>query len=1183
MKNKRRFVVILAVIAIFCVSLALTACKGDEHTYGDLIAEVAATCEKAGTKAHYYCPDCEKYFDADKNEVTAESLVIPALGHDLQDVGVIPATCAKAGTEAGKKCSRCDYTEGLAEIPALGHTYGALIEKVNATCEEDGMEAHFYCEVCKTYFDAEKKETTEEDLTIEALGHEYGELVEKVNATCEGEGMEAYFYCDVCKTYFDADKKKTTEEDLVIEALGHTYGALVEKVDATCEEDGMEAHFYCGVCKTYFDADKKKTTAQDLAINALGHEYGDKINQKDATCEEEGMQEHFYCEVCKTYFDADKKKTTKEDLTIGANGHDTEEVKGKEATCTEDGLLDHWHCKTCGKNFEDEAGTKLLAKTVIDALGHDVDPSALSITNYPTFEQEGSFTTGTCKRGCGYTGGQGTLPKLDDENYTISKNTATCEDGGRGTYTIVVEGVKVEFEADTAKLGHDLSEVEGKDATCTEDGVVAHWHCNTCGKNYTDETATELVEKTVVDALGHEYGDWIDEEDATCEKDGMKAHYYCEVCKTYFNADKQEIAREELVIASNGHDLKEVKGKDATCTEDGVVAHWHCDICGKNYTDESATELVEKTVVDALGHEYGDKIEEKKPTCEETGMQAHYYCEVCETYFDAEKHETTEEALTVNALGHTYGELVEEEPATCETDGMAAHYYCEVCKTYFDAEQNKTTREALVIAKRHTLEQVQGKEATCTEDGVVAHWHCTACEKNFTDETASELVEKTVVDALGHEFENYACKRGDFDIKKATGATLATNEEQTKVYFVVSGKYTYYETTELETVLKALAFDLQRNGFRGGNDWSGDWTKYNELECIVEFTEGTWSLKYDITNLPVNENDFVPYYTSHFNGDLKLPTEQTEDISVTVNNFKYSIVNFYGRNDATTGYGTVALQIADLSNPVYETTCATLEADEDAGKVYFVIRGTYRVYSDEELKGILTNLYFDMQKRGDDWGRSTFERIVSVSGGEWSIKFDVTNLDIHANPYTGHFGGSDDKNTSDLKLSASQAQDGYEVSLGGRLYTLVNKVGSSAEADNWGCVSLKIETATMFTVTGASLEKSEDGKMYLVLTATVRGYNLATDVITMGNGSDVHSLEKYESVGATAYKLYFDVSERTTELWCHVYINGQPNPHDHDGNVYAGSAGTSAELDGKTFKFRRDDGCWWILVLLIEG
>ena len=58
-----------------------------DHSYGELIPEVSADCEHEGMMAHYHCEVCGKYFDANKNEVSAESLVIPSSGQS-EDVGV---------------------------------------------------------------------------------------------------------------------------------------------------------------------------------------------------------------------------------------------------------------------------------------------------------------------------------------------------------------------------------------------------------------------------------------------------------------------------------------------------------------------------------------------------------------------------------------------------------------------------------------------------------------------------------------------------------------------------------------------------------------------------------------------------------------------------------------------------------------------------------------------------------------------------------------------------------------------------------------------------------------------------------------------------------------------------------------------------------------------------------------
>ncbi|MGN0998149.1 MAG: hypothetical protein ACI4PO_01195, partial [Faecousia sp.] len=93
--------------------------------------------------------------------------------------------------------------------------------------------------------------------------------------------------------------------------------------------------------------------------------------------------------------------------------------------------------------------------------------------------------------------------------------------------------------------------VEAKEPTCTEDGNVEHWHCETCGKNYADaEGKTEL---------------------------------------------------NSVVVPAKGHGLTHVEAKEPTTTEDGNVEYWHCDKCGKNFADAEGTEVLKNVVIPATG------------------------------------------------------------------------------------------------------------------------------------------------------------------------------------------------------------------------------------------------------------------------------------------------------------------------------------------------------------------------------------------------------------------------------------------------------------------------------------------------------------------------------------------------------------------------------------------------------
>ena len=68
------------------------------------VPKAEATCTKDGCEKHWECSKCGKCFSdsAGTNEVHPESLVIPALGHNLTRHAPVDATCTKAGNRGRK-------------------------------------------------------------------------------------------------------------------------------------------------------------------------------------------------------------------------------------------------------------------------------------------------------------------------------------------------------------------------------------------------------------------------------------------------------------------------------------------------------------------------------------------------------------------------------------------------------------------------------------------------------------------------------------------------------------------------------------------------------------------------------------------------------------------------------------------------------------------------------------------------------------------------------------------------------------------------------------------------------------------------------------------------------------------------------------------------------------------------
>lgn len=123
----------------------------------------------------------------------------------------------------------------------------------------------------------------------------------------------------------------------------------------------------------------------------------------------------------------------------------------------------------------------------------------------------------------------------------------------------------------------------------------------------------------------------------------------------------------------------------------------------------------------------------------------------------------------------------------------------------------------------------------------------------------------------------------------------------------------------------------------------------------------------------------------------------------------------------------------------------------------------------ETAKTWLTATHFDLQQCGGSWASYAFERVnVTVNAdGTFLIKYDITYLSVDnagTGAYTSHFTeketseeGYADNHYRDVKLDEESAVPGASITVGGKKYTIVNVVGGSQQADNWGCVSIKVE------------------------------------------------------------------------------------------------------------------------------
>ena len=160
-----------------------------------------------------------------------------AKGHQLTAVAEVPATCETAGVKAHWVCSVCGKlfsdAEGKTEttleklaIPATGHAYGAPVWKWN---DDFTASATFTCGNDTSHVETVNAAVTNEVTTA---------------ATCETTGVRTY----TAKVTFE-DKEYTDTKTEVIPATSHDT-ELVGAKDATCTEDGYTGNEVCKVCQT---------------------------------------------------------------------------------------------------------------------------------------------------------------------------------------------------------------------------------------------------------------------------------------------------------------------------------------------------------------------------------------------------------------------------------------------------------------------------------------------------------------------------------------------------------------------------------------------------------------------------------------------------------------------------------------------------------------------------------------------------------------------------------------------------------------------------------------------------------------------------------------------------------------------------------------------------------------------
>ena len=781
----------------FTASAVFTCTDDDGHTQtvpATVTDEVTTepTCDKEGLRTY-----TAKVTFEGKDYTDTKTVPIPAKGHTLTAVAEVPATCETAGTSAHWKCDVCGKlfsdVEGNTEttlekltIPATGHAYGEPVWKwtddfkatatftcandtthvknvtaevtsavtTPAACETTGVRTY----TAKVTFEGKEYTSTKTE-TIAATGHAYGEPVWKwtddfkatatftctndathvenvtaevtsavtTPAACETTGVRTY----TAKVTFE-DKEYTSTKTEAIPAAGHTLTAVAE-VPATCETAGTSAHWKCDVCgKLFSDAEGNTgTTLEKLAIPATGHAYGapvwkwnddftasatftcgndashvETVNAAvtnevttEATCEADGVRTY----TAKVTFEGKEYTDTKTE-PVPAKGHQLTAVEAVPATCETAGVKAHWKCEVCGKLFSDAEGKTetTLEKLAIPATGHTYGA--------PVWKWNDDFkatATFTCANDTTH------VKNVTAEVTSAVTTPAACETTGVRTYTAKVTFEGEEYTDTKTEVIPATGHAYGEPVWKWNDDFTAS-ATFTCGN---DASHVETVNAAVTNEVTTE---------ATCEADGVRTY----TAKVTFEGKEYTDTKTEPVPAK-GHQLTAVEAVPATCETAGTSAHWKCEVCGKLFSDaDGKTETtLEKLAIPATGHTYGAPVWKWN---DDFTASATFTCGN-----DASHVETVNAAVT--------NEVTTE--ATCEADGVRTY----TAKVTFEGKEYTDTKTEVIPATSHDTELVGAKDATCTEDGYTGNEVCKVCQ--------TVVKQGEVIPALGHDYKDGKCSR----------------------------------------------------------------------------------------------------------------------------------------------------------------------------------------------------------------------------------------------------------------------------------------------------------------------------------------------------------------------------------------------------------------------------------------
>lgn len=383
-----------------------------------------------------------------------------------------------------------------------------------------------------------------------SCSHKNAVAVTANTPTCQKTGNNAYYTCADCSQVLKADKATvTTVEAETLAKVAHSGGTATCTAQAVCTMcqqpyGEKKAHSFAAAWSS--DANQHWhicTTCNTEKGSVAAHSFTWKVD-KAATEDATGLK-HEEC-ACGYKRNENTVIPKLDHKHTGITKH-----SAVAATCVKTGTVEYWTCassKCTGKYYGDaQCQTELTSITeAINAKNH----AGKGV--YHSDENQHWQVCDACN---------GVMGEKAAHSFKWVTDKAATE-AATGLKHEACSVCKLERSKDTVidKLPHVPTKVEGKAATCTEEGALEHFYCANCGGYYASEDGKQGAaikkEEITVAALGHSFGtEWSSDE---------KGHWH--VCATCEAASEVEAHTAELVGAVEATEAAEGYTGDSVCS-----------------------------------------------------------------------------------------------------------------------------------------------------------------------------------------------------------------------------------------------------------------------------------------------------------------------------------------------------------------------------------------------------------------------------------------------------------------------------------------------------------------------------------------------------------------------------------------------------------------------------------------